>query len=188
MPIRVNDQPWSNSYTRLLLRKKNRNYQFYKKANNIYNNLLRQQACPEILTKHLNKRNKAFKRARIAANESTKANRRVKLAFYDSVNSTMRNSSISAKKKFQILLKLMKNNKFSPTPPLVENDQTINDPKQKSELFNTFFASKSTVDGLLDEPPNLKRFENIETIDKINTSPIEVARFIRNIKKSHSSH
>ena len=31
--IKPNDQPWTNSYTRLLLRKKNRNYQFYKKIN-----------------------------------------------------------------------------------------------------------------------------------------------------------
>ena len=34
--IRVSDQPWVNSYTRLLLRKKNRNYQFFKKVNNLY--------------------------------------------------------------------------------------------------------------------------------------------------------
>ena len=30
--IRPSDQPWVNSYTRLLLRKKNCNYQFYKKG------------------------------------------------------------------------------------------------------------------------------------------------------------
>ena len=30
--IRPSDQSWSNSFTRLLLRKKNRNYQFYKKC------------------------------------------------------------------------------------------------------------------------------------------------------------
>ena len=44
----------------------------------------------------------------------------------------MNNTDISAKKKFNILQKLMKNNKFSPTPPLVEMGETINDPKQKS--------------------------------------------------------
>ena len=30
--IRTADQSWSNNFTRLLLRKKNRNYQFYKKC------------------------------------------------------------------------------------------------------------------------------------------------------------
>ena len=186
--IRQNDQPWSNSYTRLLLRKKNRNYQIYKKAHTIYNSLLDgQNISPEIVTKYLNKKNKAFTKARNSANESTKANRRVKFAFYNTVNSTMNNSSISAKKKFQILLKLMKNSKYSPTPPIVENDQTINEPKQKSEIFNTFFASKSTVNNAADDPPILQRLQNIPNLESINTSPIEVAKFIRGLKQSHIS-
>ena len=59
--IRVNDQPWSNSYTRLLIRKKNRNYQLYKKIDNIYQTLLgKQNMSPQILTKYLNKKNKAY--------------------------------------------------------------------------------------------------------------------------------
>ena len=100
----------------------------------------------------------------------------------------MNNSSISAKKKFQILLKLMKNNKFSPTPPLVENDQPINEPKQKSEIFNTLFASKASVKDAFEEPPILQRLQNCQVLEMINTSPIEVAKFVRSIKKSHSSH
>ena len=39
----------------------------------------------------------------------------------------------------------MKNNKFCNTPPLVENDTVVNDSYEKSNIFNTFFASKSTV-------------------------------------------
>ena len=94
--IRSNDQPWSNSYTRLLLRKKNRNYQIYKKANSVYNNMLSQpNTNPETLTKYLTKKKKAFAKSRIAANESSKANRRVKFAFYNTVNSTMSNWFIS---------------------------------------------------------------------------------------------
>ena len=48
---------------------------------------------------------------------------------------------------------------FSSTPPLVENDITIND-----------------------------SFENITFLDSVNTSPIEIGKLIRNIKKSHQSH
>ena len=33
LQIRQDDQPWTKSYTRLLLRRKNRNYRFYKKYN-----------------------------------------------------------------------------------------------------------------------------------------------------------
>ena len=68
----------------------------------------------------LNKRNKAHNKARDAANESIKANRRAKTNFYDSVNNTLRNSALSPKKKFSVLFKLMKNNKISNVSPLIE--------------------------------------------------------------------
>ena len=55
--IKPNDQPWSNSYTRLLIRKKNRNYLIYKKINSDYNQLLNQNnISPECLTRHKNKK------------------------------------------------------------------------------------------------------------------------------------
>ena len=82
----------------------------------------------------------------------------------------------------------MKNNKFTPTPPLLENDVIINEPKQKSELFNTFFSSKCNVQNANDDPPNLQRFLNVSSLENINTSPLEVGKFIKNLKSSHSSH
>ena len=95
--FRANDQPWSNTYTRLLLRKKNRNYLFYKKINNEYNNLLSKPNIePEILTRCKAKMTKAHSKARTAANASNLANRRAKNNFYNSVNATMNNCSISA--------------------------------------------------------------------------------------------
>ena len=39
----------------------------------------------------------------------------------------------------------MKNNKFANIPPLVENDVTIQDPVEQGNIFNKFFASKSSV-------------------------------------------
>ena len=55
----------------------------------------------------------------------------------------MNNHSISPKKKFQILLKLMKNNKFTPMPPIIENNQTFTDPKQVK--FLTLFLPQSQL-------------------------------------------
>ena len=179
---------WCNTYTRLLLRKKNRNYQLFKKYNCDYQNVLNQDnPRPEIVTRLLNKKKKACTKAREAANESCKANRRAKAAFTNTVNNTLRNPSISAKKKFAILFKLMKNNKFTNIPPLVENDVTVQDPLQKSNIFNDFFASKSSVNNPNDPAPNLQRREGVSSLNSINTSPIEVAKFIRNIKKSQIS-
>ena len=140
------------------------------------------------MTKYLGRKNKAFKKSRDSANQSTLANRRAKVSFFNTVNATMNNVNIPARKKFNILQKLMKNNKFSPTPPLLEGGNIVKEPKQKSDIFNEFFASKSYVDGFDDEPPNLERLENVKNLCMINTSPLEVGKLVRNLKKSHSSH
>ena len=187
--IKPDIPPWCNAYTRLLLRKKNRNYTLFKK---ITNKLSEAEQCdsstPEYITRLTNKKSKLHKNARVAANESTKANRRVKQAFFNSVNNLMNNHEISAKKKFCILTKLMNNQKYSSIPPLIENSQTINDPKEKSNILNDFFASKSSVPNPNDEVPLLIKTPNITPVNVINTSPIEVAKIIRQLKKSPSSY
>ena len=81
----------------------------------------------------------------------------------------------------------MKNNKFTNVPPLVENDITVQDPSQQSNIFNEFFASKSSVNNPNDPAPNLQQKEGVSSLNSLNTSPIEVAKFIRNIKKSQFS-
>ena len=188
--IRVTDQPWVNSYTRLLLRKKNRNYQFFKKVNNSYLHALSKHGVhSEVVTRLFEKQNKAHSKSNIASQESTSANRRAKQSFFDTVTSTMHNYHISAKKKFSILTKLMKNNKISRIPPIIENGQVITDPQQKADIFNNFFASKSSVKNAQDPAPDLPpRNDIFEKLDSINTSPIEVAKLCRDIKKSCSSH
>ena len=63
--VRSTDAPWLNSYTRLLLRKKNRNYQIYKKFERDYKNILNSEnPSPEIVTRLLNKKNKSLAKAR----------------------------------------------------------------------------------------------------------------------------
>ena len=106
---------------------------------------------------------------------------------YNTVNCNMNNYSISAKKKFSILLRLMKNFKFSTIQPLVENDITVQDPLEKSNIFNKFFASKSTLSNPNDPVPDLVRKDRVPSLNSLNTSPIEIAKIIRNIKKSQIS-
>ena len=68
------------------------------------------------------------------------------------------------------------------------NNSTVRDPLQQSNIFNDFFASKATVENSQDPVPNLEQKDGISLLHNINTSPIEVARFIRNIKQSYNSH
>ena len=93
--IRHNDQPWANTYTRLLLRKKNRNYQIYKKINCDYTYLSNKgDISPEILTRYQVKKDKAQLKARNAANASNLANRRAKCEFFNTVNCIMNKKEI----------------------------------------------------------------------------------------------
>ena len=87
-----------------------------------------------------------------------------------------------------ILTKLMKNQKISSLPPLVDNDKTITDPKLKSDLLNQHFCSKSTLPNSNDPPPKLNKFDVASDLSQINTSPIELSKIIRTMKKSSQSH
>ena len=120
--FRPRDQPWTNTYTRLLLRKKNRNYQLFKQANSNYLNACnRPLSTPETITRLLDKKTRASEKSRESSNQSQYANKRAKTNFYNCVNSTMNNPHISPKKKFSILTRLLKNNKSSSVPPLIED-------------------------------------------------------------------
>ena len=101
----------------------------------------------------------------------------------------MQNYEISAKKKFCILTKLMKSQKTSTIPPIIQDSTVINDPKTKSELFNDLFIAKSSLSGSNDPVPILPPNEKVSSsLNSINTSPIEVSKVLRQLKKSSISH
>jgi hypothetical protein len=142
----------------------------------------------ETITKLNERKCRAFNKSHEARNDSTNANRRAKSAFYNSVNSVMKNPHISAKKKYGILITLMKNQKVSNIPPLIENNCTVTDPDKKANLLNKHFANISTVTGAADDPPILDKKEVQSDLSNLFTSPIEVAQIIRTMKKSNRSH
>ena len=66
--------PWCNTYTRLLLRKKNRNYKFFKKVSNKYSISMNNPNIPqEISIQLLNKKIKAQTNFKTASKESSKS-------------------------------------------------------------------------------------------------------------------
>ena len=74
----------------------------------------------------------------------------------------------------------MKNMKQSIIPPLIENEQIVNDAQAQSNLFNDLFSWKSTVPNASDPAPPLPVKTNILSgLSKLNTSPIEVAEIIK---------
>ena len=188
--IRPQDQPWMNNFTRLLLRRKNRNYLIFKKAALDYQrNRSKPGTSEETLTRLLNKKEKAFEKSKSADDDSKKANRRSKLNFFNTINATMKNVEISAKKKFSILTKLMKTQKVSNIPPILDNGKVVTDAQAKCKIFNDYFASKAAVPGNDNQVPNLPPRDDInENLSNVNTSYIEIAKLCREIKKSKTSH
>ena len=187
--IRPYTVPWTNSNTRLLMRKKNRNYCIFKRNKTKYlvavsdNNIHEPQ-----LTRLKTKMEKAHSKSASSSNMYKYADKRSKISFFNSVNSTLNNNNISAKKKFAILTRLMKNQKVSSIPQLVENGQTVNDPYDKSEILNRHFASKAQVPNPDDIPPDIPRHDVQSPLSTIHTSHIEVAKLIRTMKQSSFSH
>ena len=187
--LKPDSVPWTNAYTKLLLRKKNRNYYIFKK---IKSKFLSAEADGSLsnddITRLKNKMDNSHTRSVSASNRYSFADKRSKSAFFHSVNSTMNNNNISAKKKFSILTRLMKNNKISSIPQLIEDGQNVTDPKDKSEILNRHFSSKAQVDRPDDDPPFIPRLDTTSTLTTINTSHIEVSKLIRSMKKSYFSH
>jgi len=187
--IKPDSVPWTNTYTRLLLRKKNRNYYIFKK---IKSKFLSAEADRSLsnddLTLLRNRMDKSHMKSVSASNRYSFADKKSKSAFFNTVNSTMNNCNISAKKKFSILTKLMKNNKISSIPQLIEDGQNVTDPKDKSDILNRHFSSKAQVDRPDDHPPVLPRLDTISTLTSLNTSHIEISKFIRTMKRSSFSH
>ena len=129
--IQPDTPAWSNTYTSLLLCKKNRNYCLFRRAKcNLAKALLYPLSTDHFIT-ILQSKKKTHKHSRIASNESLKANQKVKDSFYNTVNVTMNNPEISAKKKCSILTKLLDNKKYSFITPLLQNGQIISESKQK---------------------------------------------------------
>ena len=72
---------------------------FYKKCETDYKNILNtENPKADIVTRLLNRRDKTLKKSRQAANDSLKVNRRAKETFTNTINSTLNNPAISAKR------------------------------------------------------------------------------------------
>ena len=142
---------------------------------------------PEFITQLLLSKINNYHKYHESNAQLTYANKRTKNNFYNSVNATM-NNPFSPKKKFSILMGLLRTSIRSDILTIIENGDSVTDPKQKADILNRHFFSKATVPGENDNPPNLDKFDVLSDLTNINTSPLELGKIIRELKKSHSSH
>ena len=66
-------------------------------------------------------------------------------------------------------------------------DKVINDPLEKAQLFNKFFASKSKIHGKNDTPPKLDPIPTISNLSDVTPSHHEIGPYIKSMKNSDFS-
>ena len=85
-------------------------------------------------------------------------------------------------------MRLLRTSKCSDIPTIIENGESVTDPKKKADILNQHFSSKATVPGENDNPPHLNKFDVLSDLSNFNTSPLELGKIMRELKKSQSSH
>ena len=133
--IRPNDKPWMDSKVRLAIRKRDR--------------LLRiHNIRPSPVT---------WESYRVQRNIVTSLIRFAKKLFYESANKDLSNPVIDCKKWWSIVSRVCGRENSSCIPPIVENEVTIFDSKEKACIVNEYFELLSS--GSLIELISLELFD-----------------------------
>ena len=128
---KTNYVPWDNASIRRLLIKKNKTYKCFRAQSNQFKALRPDdQNYYAVFTRVSQK----YQKFRDASKSYKTASRREKNRYFNGLKSVWSNPNIPPRKKFSILKKLSKTEKNNFIPPLIENNQTIHDSKNKAEI------------------------------------------------------
>ena len=153
--IRPRDKPWINNTVRKSIRKRNR---LYKK--------LKRHDCEVNQAEY-----------RVARNNVVSVIRAAKREHEERIMQTISNEKSTSKNWWKCLKQLRGNAVDDSIPPLVVNDRIINDNTEKSNIFNDFFASHSTLDPLLDTDPGVPPPSN-STIQPLVLTSFEIFKIL----------
>ena len=175
------DKPWLDNTTRRKLTKKNRAFKVYSKAiDQIKKNNTQTTAANEKIKKLFDKYKEKKKDFEYTARKS-------KQTYFNGLKKILSNPDVPSKKKFTMLNRLTNTGKDANIPPIIDNDQVINDPLKKAQIFNKFFASKSKIQGRHDTPPKLDTIHTNSDLSDITTSHHEIGPFIKSMKTADFS-
>ena len=175
------DKPWLDSTTRRKLTKKNRAFKVYSKAiDQIKRNNTQTKADND-------KAKKLFDKYKEKKKDFEYTARKSKQTYFNGLKKILSNPDVPSKKKFTMLNRLTNTGKDANIPPLIDNDQVINDPLKKAQIFNKFFASKSKIQGKNETPPKLDPIPTISDLDDITTSHYQIGQLIKSMKTADFS-
>ena len=113
--------------------------------------------------------------------------RKIKIKYFNNLRNVMGNPNMAPKTRFELLERITNNDKISYIPPLIDNDEVINNPKIKAKVFNAHVAFKSTIINSSDTGPHLEEVDIHTKLDKIYTSKYKLGPHIKEMKVSHQS-
>ena len=179
--IHEKDKPWFDCTTRRKLTKKNTAFKVYSKA------IDQIKRCNTQSPANDNKIKKLFEKYKATKKDFEYTARKSKQTYFNKLKKVFTNPEIPSKKKFKIINRLSNTGKDANIPPIIDNDKVINDPLEKAQLFNKFFASKSKIKGNNDIPPKLNKIPTNHDLDDITTSHYQIGPFIKNMKTADFS-
>lgn len=128
--IRPGDIPWMNNTLRQLIKQRQKLHKIAKRSNTEY----------------------AWSKFRKARNEATECLRKSKQEYNNKLIDKINSSNLSSKEWFKIAKQLTSKKSSSSIPPLIDNDQYIDDNDGKANVLNNYFCSQSTLDDS-NQPP-----------------------------------
>jgi hypothetical protein len=183
--LREKDKPWMDANVRRMLQKRNLQFnKFRKTSNRATHEKSNNQADNEQRERNVTQEYDKYKKMR---NEYQKLAQKAKRDYFTTLNNSLGSSELSSSKKFGILERLTNTGKSACIPPLIDNDTVTHDPKEKSEIFNKHFMSKSKVEGENDEPPKVEQIQTKSNLSEITTGHFELGPLVKGMKTSEFS-
>ena len=160
------DPPWINNRIKEIIYEKNDTFQCYL---------------------HGNKDPKLFNKVEYLQNELKSLIEANKEKYYSRISKRMINPLTSTKTYWSILKSFLNNKKIPSIPPLFHQNRYITKYKDKTELFNNFFANQCSLITYSSVLPSVlfKRTENV--ISSIDFGSDDIAKIIQNLdpNKAH---
>ena len=160
------DRPWINNRVKEIINEKNDTFQCYL---------------------HSNKDPKLFNKVEYLQNELKSLIEANKEKYYSFISKRMINPLTSTKTYWSILKSLLNNKKILCIPPLFHQDRYITKYKDKTELFNNFFANQCSLIKKSSVLPSVlfKRTDNV--ISSIDFGLDDIAKIIQklDLNKAH---
>ena len=178
------DKPWFNNLVKNKLRKSNRLFKAYKRANS---NFVSIPADDPSKIRQGETVTKSFEKYKTARKEYEKCARSEKTQYLHKLKRTLLNPGVSSKKKFKILARTTNTSKNTCIPPLIDGGEVVHKPSEKASVFSKYFAAKATLPNYEEPSPNPEGLATENKLDGILTSYYEIGPILRSLKTADYS-